>query len=62
MKEWIATYGDKVDQLEFAFNFVIGGSRVHMVYDSAEIPEELWFICDLHGDILRLRFRLPDAY
>ena len=52
--EWIATYGNKFDQFEFAFNFYAGCNRVHVVYDNAEIPEELWFIGDLHGDILAL--------
>ena len=54
VNEWIATYGSRFDQLEFAFNFVVGGPRVHVVYDPTQIPEELWFIGDLHGDILAL--------
>lgn len=52
--EWISTYDRKFDQFEFAFNFTAGNNRVHVVYDTGEIPEDLWFIGDLHGDILAL--------
>ena len=54
VKEWIAAHGSQFGQLEFAFNFAAGGNRVHVVCDRCEIPEELWFIGDLHGDILAL--------
>ena len=53
VRNWINDYGGKYDQLEFAFNFVPGGNRVHVVTDD-EIPDDLWFIGDLHGDILAL--------
>ena len=54
VREWISTYDRKFDQFEFAFNFTAGNNRVHVVYDTGEIPEDLWFIGDLHGDILAL--------
>lgn len=54
VREWISIYDRKFEQLEFAFNFIAGSNRVHVVNESREIPEELWFIGDLHGDILAL--------
>lgn len=54
VRNWINDYGSKYEQLEFAFNFVPGQNRVHVFNDENEIPDELWFIGDLHGDILAL--------
>ncbi|MBP5637858.1 MAG: serine/threonine protein phosphatase, partial [Victivallales bacterium] len=54
VQEWIRIYGRKFDQFDFAFNYVAGQNRVHVVYDDGEIPENLWFIGDVHGDILAL--------
>jgi len=54
VREWISIYDRKFEQLEFAFNFIAGNNRVHVVNESGDIPEELWFIGDLHGDILAL--------
>ncbi len=68
VREWIDTYGSKFEQFEFAFNFFAGQNRVHFVYDAAEMPADLWFIGDVHGDILALEAalsfidaRTPDA-
>lgn len=54
VREWIATYGTKFDQFEFAFDFVAGQRRIHVVSDDMEVPSELWFVGDIHGDILAL--------
>ena len=58
VKEWIGTYGTKFEQFEFAFNFVAGQNRIHLVYDEEEIPNDVWFIGDIHGDILALEAAL----
>ena len=56
--EWIGTYGTKFEQFEFAFNFFSGQNRVHFVSDEAEVPADLWFIGDVHGDVLALEAAL----
>jgi len=58
VQKWIATYGDKFDQLEFAFNYVAGQNRVHVVNDPSALPGDLWFVGDVHGDILALEAAL----
>ena len=58
VRAWIDTYGTKFEQLEFAFNFFAGQNRVHFVPDEAEVPENLWFIGDVHGDLLALEAAL----
>jgi len=58
VQKWIATYGDKFDQLEFAFNYVAGQNRVHVVNEPSALPGDLWFVGDVHGDILALEAAL----
>ena len=58
LRSWRRDFGDRYDVFDFAFNFRAGGSRVHIVYDELEIPQDLWFVGDLHGDLLALEAAL----